>query len=233
MMRKRTIGFSIVELMVVISIIGVLAAIMLPALGRVKVVANDVKCRAWVRSLADACCAYKLDTRYYPGQQYTDQLIGTTNDNSKYTGSQVMAASLFGLTYADLDDSDLVQHIADGTVQPTGKYKPYTLGDLAMFNGKSGTVSDRLSEPRPVLYWPWRLGTNDNSQCKFQDNAVYGVDSFTATSFNGSPGAYGSASIMDPKLNQDLPLGAQAFILVAAGIDRVYGTEDDIRCIPN
>jgi prepilin-type N-terminal cleavage/methylation domain-containing protein len=233
MTRKRTIGFTLVELLIVISIIGLLATILLPALSRAKVLAYDAKCRAWVRSLADACTAYKLATQYYPGQQYPNELKG---NGGNYTGTQVMAASLFGLTYADITRSDLVDRIADGTITPTGRYEAYTPGDLGTFSNQSGSVSDRLSDARPVLYWPWRLGTNDSTQCKFQDNAVYGVDAFTAASFTGSPdtppAGFGPASIM-AKLNTSMPVGDQAFVLIAAGIDRVFGTDDDIRCIPN
>jgi prepilin-type N-terminal cleavage/methylation domain-containing protein/prepilin-type processing-associated H-X9-DG protein len=54
-------GFTLVELLVVISIIALLLAVLLPALGRVREAANSLACRANIRSITTAWILYAGD----------------------------------------------------------------------------------------------------------------------------------------------------------------------------
>lgn len=54
-------GFTLIELLVVISIIALLMAILMPALGRARMLARDVVCRSNQRTLLQAGFAYALD----------------------------------------------------------------------------------------------------------------------------------------------------------------------------
>jgi prepilin-type N-terminal cleavage/methylation domain-containing protein len=59
-------GTSLVELLVVIAIVGVLIAILLPAVARVRQSSRDVVCQGRLRKLTTACMLYRAEHRAYP-----------------------------------------------------------------------------------------------------------------------------------------------------------------------
>ena len=56
--RVRSIGFTLVELLVVISIIALLVALLLPALARAKQLATSIQCSANLRSMGQITAEY-------------------------------------------------------------------------------------------------------------------------------------------------------------------------------
>lgn len=62
-MQRRTAGFTLVELLVVISIVTVLVALLLPALAKAKGMAQQIACGSNMRQLAMAGYMYAQDNR--------------------------------------------------------------------------------------------------------------------------------------------------------------------------
>lgn len=87
MRRARHPGFTLVELMVVIAIIGLLVALLLPALGQARHMALMVQCASLQRQAGIAWIAYANDYRGVVPPNHNDwSRIGDQMSNGTYRG---------------------------------------------------------------------------------------------------------------------------------------------------
>lgn len=100
--RKRTVGFTLIELMIVIAILGVLAAILTPIFIRARFKTYHTACVQNERNIATALELYSLEN----GQLYPDDLATLTaggdpfikfipecpSASVDYTGTYIVAA---------------------------------------------------------------------------------------------------------------------------------------------
>lgn len=84
-MPRRALAFTLIELLVVVAIMGILAALLMPALMKSKEKAQRTKCSNNLRQLGIAALAYSGDHRFFPHHNRPHALDGdaSASDCSK------------------------------------------------------------------------------------------------------------------------------------------------------
>lgn len=111
MLRRSPLAFSLVELLVVISIIALLIALLLPALGKARESANTVVCQSNLGHIGKAQLSYAVDNDGY----YTSSTEWVWSTGSKYPDGSTIPT---GPVRSHKFDPTIVENIKQGTIYP-------------------------------------------------------------------------------------------------------------------
>ena len=248
MQTTRSKGFTLVELLVVIAVISLLVGIIVPVVATAIDAAEVARSTAWINDLSVGCTNYRIENRFYPGQEDFAQLKGS---GGNYTGSQLRAVKLFGGSYADLINPAKAPPMAgEGISVKARDIDKFSSGGSwgPRYSGVIGSVLDRFSDPMAVLYYPCRYvdSTVAADLYKYADNSTYIetnalYEEYKSTLGKGSGFSYAQyVSDMQSGFTGSGVTGSEAgsvrnkgiFLMIGAGKDRLYMTGDDIM-FPN
>ena len=202
-------AFTLVELLVVIAIIGILIAMLLPAVQAVREAARRTQCQNNIKQVALACLNYESTFgRFPPGFLAEDTITGRTNANTQSVG-----VFCYLLPYMEFNNvADLIEvNLNPDIVAPAWQnFDP--AGDMT-FNTRLASQTRIPSfecpsddtEPSDVIvsHYHTSLDIHDANRDNFEFNIAHGL-----TNYSPIGGVLGTATIDNELVFRD-GLGSQ------------------------
>lgn len=199
-------GFTLIELLTVIAVIGILAAIIVPVLGRVRVKAASAKSASNLRQLAVALNTHVAETGRVTGSQIFDvQLAPYMGFKRGVNGQFAMATEAF-FTHPREESTPRIAGAPRRSYAQNNRYSGAT-DDRAL--GESGTVGKRYTRiptPSRVMIYTERTGPGNPGGCVGQgsftgihctnhDPVTMAGSADWDTAPNGTPGVFNYAFV--------------------------------------
>lgn len=157
-MKKRE-SFTLIELLVVMGIIGLLVALLFPAIGAARLAANRARAQAEVKALEAAMNKYLLDYGRYPGQTTAADKSFTSGNASQIAEFAALIDTLRGITTNNNPRREVYLDVATGAATTNGLVDPWDRPYRLVVDGnfdKTITLPSPLSgtvRGRSVVVW--------------------------------------------------------------------------------
>lgn len=115
---KRIAGFTLIEILIVVAIIGVLTALLIPNFLNIRMRARDAQLKSKMGQFKTALRAYYNDNRQYPDTGGTHNAIAITGPSSIYMKERMSELKYYNLAFSGSGTYENV--IACVTLENTG-----------------------------------------------------------------------------------------------------------------
>lgn len=139
-------GFTLIELLTVIAIIGILAGILIPAVGGARKAAKKAQARAMFNGWGSALEAYKAEYGYYPligdlnsdggpinlsedGDEFIMALSGRTLEGDRLTGDQRKSLNKKNIPFYSFGEAEFSLDEPEQLADPFGNTTIYVMVD--------------------------------------------------------------------------------------------------------
>ncbi len=158
MLRSRRPGFTLVELLVVISIIGTLVALLLPAVQNAREAARNMQCKNNLRQLGLAAVQFESSRRRFPG--YLDRISKGPTDHP---------VPAIVMLFPSIDQQALYDLWSDALIDPltNADLAPYLPVLTCTSSGTPDTSAPDNSYVTNNGFFPGDFSTNRGAQWSF------------------------------------------------------------------
>ena len=169
---RRPAAFTLIELLVVIAIIGILAALLLPAIDSARKSGRKTSCKNNLRQMGMALAMYQDDWRMYPIGGFRPGIETYVKDEKGYrcpadaNGTRTDTYSLLyrgGHPSALGDDMEIITCPCHVGTPPIGLYRDGRVQNVASLAGSGGMlITGHLTQGGPPIAYPYRTGVDES-----------------------------------------------------------------------